>query len=403
MNSLFGVIEPYAGDPILLLNDLYRDDPRLDKVNLGIGIYVDEEGRIPLLPSVRIASQRFGEQARGYLPMEGHPLYRDLVCRLVLGDRHPAVVEGRVVTVQTLGGTGGISLAADFLAKHCPNRRVYISDPSWENHHGLFQRSGFGTATYPYWDPQTRSLDFDGMTHTLEHASEGSIVVIQPICHNPTGLDLDQRQEALLTKLLLAKRHLVVFDMAYQGFGSGFDDDAGFVRRFAERSVDGGCLIVNSFSKNLALYGERCGGLTVVCRDNDEAERALGQLKQAVRRSYSTPPITASALVTTVLGEPDLFSLWSNEVRHMRERMLTMRRLLAAEIQTLSNAVDTAFLLQQHGMFSFTGYSTAQVARLREEGIYLVGSGRMCVAGLTPDNIRKVAGCFTTIAQSSIA
>jgi aromatic-amino-acid transaminase len=396
--SLFGPVEAFAGDPILSLNDSFKADPRSEKVNLSIGVYTDEKGRIPVLGAVTAAYERSGFAERPYLPMEGHALYREGVQKLVFGDKHPALAEKRVATIQTIGGTGAVGIAADFLAKHCPGRTVLVSDPTWENHHGLFQRAGFKTTTYPYWDRTNRSVDFDGMVKVLEAAENGCIVVLQPVCHNPTGVDLDERQQAAITNVLLAKRHIVVFDMAYQGFGTSLDEDAAFVRRYAER---GGCLVANSFSKNFSLYGERCGGLSVVCRNADEAERVLGQLKLAVRRSYSSPPMTGGLLVATVLGNNDLRALWVSEVETMRARMDSMRKLLAEQIRALSNEVDVGFLLNQRGMFSYTGLSTQQVDVMRErDGVYLVRSGRMCVAGLNEENVPKVAKSFVEVSQA---
>jgi aromatic-amino-acid transaminase len=395
---LFGPVEAFAGDPILSLNDSFKADPRAEKVNLSIGVYTDEKGRIPVLGAVKAAYERSGFAERPYLPMEGHALYREGVQKLVFSDTHPALAEKRVATIQTLGGTGAVGIAADFLAKHCPGRTVLVSDPTWENHHGLFQRAGFKTTTYPYWDRTNRSVDFDGMVKVLEAAENGCIVVLQPVCHNPTGVDLDERQQAAITNVLLAKRHIVVFDMAYQGFGTSLDEDAAFVRRYAER---GGCLVANSFSKNFSLYGERCGGLSVVCRNADEAERVLGQLKLAVRRSYSSPPMTGGLLVATVLGNNDLRALWVSEVETMRARMDSMRKLLAEQIRALSNEVDVGFLLNQRGMFSYTGLSTQQVDVMRErDGVYLVRSGRMCVAGLNEANVPKVAKSFVEVSQA---
>jgi aromatic-amino-acid transaminase len=393
--SLFASVEPYAGDPILSLNEAYLADERPGKVNLGIGVYTDEAGRIPVLESVRTAGERLGFGPRSYLPMEGHAAYRAGVQRLVFGPDHPALREGRVATVQTVGGTGGVGLAADLLAKVAAGRRVYVSDPSWENHHGLFQRAGFQTSTYPYWNAAERALDMRGLASALEGAQAGSVVVVQPVCHNPTGLDLDQAQEAELTELLLARGHVVVFDMAYQGFGTDLDEDAGFVRRFAAR---GSCLVVNSFSKNFSLYGERCGALSVVCAGRDEAERVLGQLKLAVRRSYSSPPMTGGLLVATVLGSDELRAQWEGEVAAMRQRMLDMRVRLAEAIQARSNEADAGFLTRQRGMFSYTGLSAEEVEAMRvRAGIYLVGSGRMCVAGLTAANVERVAESFISV------
>jgi aromatic-amino-acid transaminase len=396
--SLFGQVEAFAGDPILSLNDSFKADPRPEKVNLSIGVYTDEQGRLPVLGSVRAAYERIGFAERPYLPMEGHAGYREGVQKLIFGASHPAFAEKRVATIQTVGGTGAVGIAADFLAKHCPGRTVLVSDPTWDNHHGLFQRAGFKTTTYPYWNRTSRSVDFDGMVRALEAVEAGSIVVLQPVCHNPTGVDLDEGQQAAVTDVLVAKRHIVVFDMAYQGFGTGLDEDAAFVRRYAERAS---CLVANSFSKNFSLYGERCGGLSVVCRDADEAERVLGQLKLAVRRSYSSSPMMGGLLVATVLGNDDLRTQWTREVETMRDRMASMRKRLAEEIRALSNEVDADFLTTQRGMFSFTGLNEQQVAAMRErDGVYLVGSGRMCVAGLNEANVAKVAKSFVEVSQT---
>ncbi|SCZ02530.1 aromatic amino acid transaminase [Microvirga guangxiensis] len=396
--SLFGQVEAFAGDPILSLNDSFKADPRDQKVNLSIGVYTDEKGRIPVLGSVRAAYERIGFAERPYLPMDGHPGYREGVQKLVFGDRHPAREAKRIATIQTIGGTGAVGIAADFLAKHTPGRAVLVSDPTWENHHGLFQRAGFKTATYPYWDAKNRSVNFDGMVKAIEAAESGSIIILQPVCHNPTGVDLDEKQQAALTDVMIAKGHIAVFDMAYQGFGESLEADAAFVRRYAERAS---CLVANSFSKNFSLYGERVGGLSIVCRDADEAERVLGQLKLAVRRSYSSPPMTGGLLVATVLGNEDLRAQWTREVDEMRTRMDSVRKLLAERIRSLSNEVDVGFLTNQRGMFSYTGLTAQQVDAMRErDGVYLVGSGRMCVAGLNEENVAKVAQSFVDVSQA---
>lgn len=396
--SLFGNVEAFAGDPILSLNDSFKADPRHEKVNLSIGVYTDEKGRIPVLGSVKAAYERIGFSERPYLPMDGHGGYREGVQKLIFGDKHPARTEKRIATIQTIGGTGAVGIAADFLAKHTPGRTVLVSDPTWDNHHGLFQRAGFKTTTYPYWNKATKSVDFDGMVKALEAAESGSIVIVQPVCHNPTGVDLDEKQQATVTDVLVAKGHIVVFDMAYQGFGESLEADAAFVRRYAERAS---CLVANSFSKNFSLYGERVGGLSVVCRDADEAERVLGQLKLAVRRSYSSPPMMGGLLVATVLGNDDLRTQWAREVDEMRVRMDSVRKLLAEQVRALSNEVDVGFLTNQRGMFSYTGLTAQQVRAMRErDGVYLVESGRMCVAGLNEENALRVAKSFVDVSQA---
>ncbi len=389
-SSLFGNVEAFAGDPILSLNIAFQGDPRTEKVNLTIGIYMDGNGKVPVLPSVKAAAEKLGFGVRSYIPMEGLPDYRRLVQELVFGKGAKVLAEKRVATMQSLGGTGALSIAADFLAKHAPGRAVYVSDPTWDNHHGLFQRAGFQTKTYPYWDGATRTLRFDDMMKTLEEAPAGSIVIVQPVCHNPTGVDLSPAQQDALSDLLIAKQHIPVFDMAYQGFADGLEEDASFVRRYAERASS--FLVATSFSKNFSLYGERCGGLSIVCATADEADRVLGQLKLAVRRSYSNPPTTGAQIVATVLGDPALRAMWEAEVAEMRVRMKAMREALAAEVKKLSNEIDVGFITQQRGMFSYTGLSKAQVVQMRDtDGVYLVESGRMCVAGLTEGNVAAVA------------
>lgn len=394
--SAYGSIQPYPGDPILSLYEEFRADPRPGKVNLGIGVYTDGNGEIPTLRAVRSAHEQVRFAARSYLPMEGHAAFRKLATELVFGAGHPAVEAGQIASVQTVGGTGGVSLAAEFLAKHCPGRTAYVSDPAWDNHHGLFNRSGLPTRTYRYWDAQRRAVDADGMVHDLRAAPAGSLVVIQPVCHNPTGADIDAEQQARVIEVLLERGHIAVFDMAYQGFGSSIPADAAFVRRYAEASPLGGALVVSSFSKTFSLYGERCGLLCVLCRDTAERELVLGQLKLAVRQSYSSPPATAAELIATVLGSAELRADWEEEVGTMRARMAAMREALVAGMSQRSNAVDASFLLAQRGMFGFTGLTEERVRTLKEtEGIYLLPSGRICVAGLNERNIDRVSEGLT--------
>lgn len=385
----FGTVRPYGGDPILSLFEDFIADPRAGKVNLGIGIYMDEDGRIPVLGSVRTAHERLGFGPRPYLPMQGDEGCRRAIQRLVFGDDHPMSAAGAIATIQSIGGSGALGVAADFLAEHRPDGAVYVSDPGWENHHAIFRRAGLATTSYPYWDEETGTIAFDRMLACLEAAAAGSIIVIQPVCHNPTGLGFSFEQETTLTELLLRKEHLVVFDLAYQGFGVGIDEDAGFVRRYAARAP---CLVANSFSKTFSLYGERCGGLSIVCRDADEAGRVLGQLKRAVRGYYSNPPTTAGRLVAEVLTDPALRSSWGGEVAVMRNRMLAMRTALTKRLAKHSVKRLARTLVAQQGMFAFSGLSPEAVRGLRaQHGIYLVESGRLCVAGLTPSNLDDVA------------
>lgn len=398
--SLFGPIEFFAGDPILSLNDAFQVDGRANKVNLSIGVYTDENGKLPVLPSVLAAAQSVGFAARPYLPMEGHGGYRSGVQKLVFGADHAAITEGRITTIQTIGGTGAVGIAADFLAKHTPGRAVYVSDPTWDNHHGLFQRAGFTTHKYPYWDAANGAACTDRAVEVLSEAPKGSIIILQPVCHNPTGVDLSREQQDAITALCKANEHIVLFDMAYQGFGDGLDQDASWVRRCADDGLT--FMVANSFSKNFSLYGERCGGLSVVTQSPEEAELVIGQLKLAVRRSYSNPPTTGTLIVSEVLNTPALRTMWEAEVGEMRVRMASMRTRLFDAIGALDSSLEVGFLLTQRGMFSYTGLSSEAVTRMRErDGVYLIATGRVCIAGLNDRVIEPVAASMVTELQAA--
>jgi aromatic-amino-acid transaminase len=388
--SIFGTINPYPGDPILTLNETFKADARATKINLGIGIYTDETGQLPVLGSVALAESRSVFAARPYLPMEGHAGYRASVQHLIFGADHEVVTSSKVATIQSVGGTGALAVAADFLADHCPGRTVYISDPAWDNHHALFRKSGFETRSYPWCDDTHRVAAPERTAEALRGAPNGSIIVMQPVCHNPTGIDLSVADQDMIAALCVEKGHIVVFDMAYQGFGDGLDADADWLRRCASSSMS--FLVVNSFSKNFSLYGERCGGLSVVCQSSDEAALVLGQLKLVVRRSYSNPPMSGALLIAAVLGDPELRAMWENEVGVMRNRMRDVRVQLQAAVAARDASVDASFLTEQRGMFSFTGLSIESVQRMRtDDAIYLIDSGRMCVAGLNDAVIDRVA------------
>ncbi len=388
--SLFGTVQPYAGDPILSLNDAFGQDPRTNKINLSIGVYTDDLGRLPVLDSVMAAQTKLGFGARPYLPMDGHGAYRAAVQRLVFGDDHEAVQSGRIATIQTIGGTGAVGIAADFLAVHTPGRVVAVSDPTWENHHGLFQRAGFATQTFPWWDSVRGEASTDKAVDAIAALPQGSIVILQPVCHNPTGTDFTRQQQDAVTQLCLDRRHVVVFDMAYQGFGDGVDLDASWVRRCASAGMT--FFVANSFSKNFSLYGERCGGLSVVTPSAVEASLVLGQLKLAIRRSYSNGPTTGPQIVAEVLNDPQLHQMWEDEVASMRNRMIRMRAHLANAINAHEPSVPTAFLIEQRGMFSYTGLSADAVISMRNnDAVYLIETGRVCVAGLTEGNVDAVA------------
>jgi aromatic-amino-acid transaminase len=395
---MFEYIDGYAGDPILTLNQAFQRDSRAFKVNLGIGVYLDETGRLPVMAAVREAARRQHENLSpsGYLPMEGAPEYRRGVQQLLFGDNHAALAGERVATVQTVGGSGALRLGADFLLACGEMRQIWISDPSWDNHRGIFEGAGFAVHTYPYYHRSERSVDFAGMAAALRQLAPGSIVLLHACGHNPTGVDLGEQQWRALSTLFRECGLLAFFDIAYQGFGSGLAQDAFALRHFAAEGNH--FLVASSLSKNFSLYGERCGALSVVCGDPGIAGRVLGQLSAAVRRNYSSPPIHGSKLVSTVLGDTELRTAWEHELGVMRERIAAMRTQLHAALLACGADFDCSYLIAQNGMFSFTGASAAQVAQLRQEfGIYLIGSGRMCLAALTSEAVAPVAKALACV------
>ncbi|KAG0189726.1 hypothetical protein DFQ28_003049 [Apophysomyces sp. BC1034] len=398
---MFEHVEAFPGDPILSLNEDFQVDPRSGKVNLSIGIYFDADGKLPVMAAVREAeAARDGAPgARPYLPMPGLPAYRDAVQQLVFGDACDARAEQRIATLQTLGGSGALKIGADFLRRAFPDAQVWISDPSWENHRVVFERAGFTVNSYPYYDGATGGLCFDAMLDALRAIPKRHIVLLHACCHNPTGVDLDRDQWREVISLIERNALLPFVDMAYQGFGAGLDDDAFAVRELAARGVP--CLVANSFSKNFSLYGERCGGLSVVCRSADEATRVLGQLSSAVRANYSTPPTHGAQVVHEVLTTPALRASWQAELAAMCERIAAMRRAIHQRLR--GHVADDALAryIRQRGMFTYTGLSTAQVDRLRTEyGVYLVRSGRMCVAGLNERNVGAVADAMVSVLRT---
>ena len=395
---MFEHVEPFAGDPILSLNEEFQKDPRPGKINLSIGIYFDDAGRIPVLESARLAEQRHVAKggAKPYLPIEGAANFRAAVQALLYGAEHEAVKSGRVATIQTVGSSGGLKVGADFIARWFPGSEVWVSDPTWDNHRSMFEGAGLKVHTYPYYDAATGGLRFDAMLDAIRTLPEKSIVLLHACCHNPTGVDLSRAQWDALIPVLKQRRLLPYLDLAYQGFGDGIEQDAYAVRALAAAGVPG--FVANSFSKSMSLYGERAGALSVVCPDAAQAALVLGQLKFTVRRNYSSPPIHAGQLVALVLGEPDLRALWEQEVAAMRERILAMRRRLHAVIRAKIPGRDFDYFLTQRGMFSYTGLSPAQVDRLREEfAVYLVRSGRMCVAGLNTGNVEATANAMAAV------
>jgi aromatic-amino-acid transaminase len=379
-------------DPILGLTEAFNADTRANKVNLGAGVYTDDDGRVPLLASVRQAETMRvnAAAARGYLPIDGLDAYNRAVQTLLLGADSPLLGGRRVVTVQALGGTGALKIGADLLKRFVSGAAVWISDPSWENHRALFEAAGFRVDAYRYYDPATRGLDFDGMCRALEALPARSIVVLHACCHNPTGVDLDAEQWRAVVDIVVRRQLVPFLDIAYQGFGDGIEADAIAVRLFANAGID--FLIASSFSKSFSLYGERVGALSIVCADTDEAVRVLSQVKRVVRTNYSSPPSHGGAIVASVLGNPELRALWERELAGMRDRIRAMRTGLVEQLKALGVKQDFDFIRRQRGMFSYTGLTREQVDRLREDhAIYAVGTGRICVAALNTHNLGYVA------------
>ena len=396
--SLFAAVELAPRDPILGLNEQFAADTRANKVNLGVGVYTDENGKLPLLHCVAAAEKQLMEapKPRGYLPIDGIAAYDKAVQSLVFGADSEAVTSGRVATVQALGGTGGLKVGADFLKRVTPGAKVLISDPSWENHRALFTNAGFAVETYPYYDAATRGVDFGGMLAALRAAPGGTVVVLHACCHNPTGADLTPAQWGEVVDVVKARGLVAFLDMAYQGFGDGIAEDGAAVRRFLDAGID--FFVATSFSKSFSLYGERVGALSVVCESKDEAARVLSQLKIVIRTNYSNPPTHGAQVVATVLTTPALRAQWEQELAGMRQRIKAMREALKTKLETAGVSGDLGYITRQKGMFSYSGMSAAQMQRLRSEfGIYGVDSGRICVAALNEHNLDAVASAIAAV------
>lgn len=396
--TLFSAVELAPRDPILGLNEQFAADPNPAKVNLGVGVYYDENGRLPLLKCVAAAEQGMAAapKARGYLPIDGIAAYDQAVQSLVFGSDCAAVQQQRVATVQALGGTGGLKVGADFLRRLNPAAGLLISDPSWENHRALFTLAGFEVASYPYYDFQGRGIRFDAMLNALKTAQPGTVVVLHACCHNPTGYDLTSSQWDQVVESAASRGWVPFLDMAYQGFGKGITEDGAAVSRFLQSGVD--FLVSTSFSKSFSLYGERVGALSVVCRSKDEAARVLSQLKIVIRTNYSNPPTHGAQVVATVLADPALRRMWEAELATMRDRIRQMRSQLIAKLAQAGASRDFSFVAEQQGMFSYSGLSKEQMQRLRSEfGVYGVDSGRICVAALNDHNIDHVAQAIAKV------
>ncbi|GGX88890.1 amino acid aminotransferase [Vogesella alkaliphila] len=398
---MFAHVEAYAGDPILTLVETFNKDTRNPKVNLGIGLYYDEEGRIPLLPSVQKAeAARVAEAGpRSYQPMEGAANYRAAVQALLWGAGHEAVTAGRIATIQTIGGSGALKIGGDLLKRYFPQSEVWVSAPTWDNHRAMFEGAGFTVHDYPYYDATTGGVKFDEMIACFKALPAKTIVLLHPCCHNPTGVDLSHAQWEQVIEVVKQRDLLPFMDIAYQGFGDSLEDDAFAIRAMTAAGVS--FFVSNSFSKNLSFYGERCGGLSVVCHDAEEAGRVLGQMKATVRRNYSSPPTHGGQVTAMVMTEPALRAEWEGEVTEMRERIKAMRQKLYAVLSAKVPGRDFSYFIKQRGMFSYTGLTPEQVDRLREEfAVYLVRSGRMCVAGLNSRNVEYVADAMAEVLKA---
>ncbi len=397
-SSIFAAVEMAPRDPILGLNESFNADTRSTKVNLGVGVYFDDNGKIPLLAAVKAAEDVRVKAAlpRGYQPIEGAPAYNQAVQNLLLGKDSELIANGQVITAQALGGTGALKIGADYLKRLNPNAKVYISDPSWENHRALFESAGFVVENYPYYDAVTRGVNFSGMKACLASLDAGSVIILHACCHNPTGADLSDAQWQEVVEVCRERALVPFLDMAYQGFADGIDADAVAVRAFSASGLQ--FFASSSFSKNFSLYGERVGALSIITASKEESARVMSQVKRVIRTNYSNPPTHGGALVAGVLASPELRQVWENELAGMRDRIRTMRTGLVDAIKAQGVAQDFSFVAQQRGMFSYTGLSAAQVERMKDEfGIYAVSTGRICLAALNTKNVDYVAKAIATV------
>jgi aromatic-amino-acid transaminase len=396
--SLFSSVEMAPRDPILGLNEQFNADTNPNKVNLGVGVYFDDNGKLPLLQCVQAAEKTMMDKptARGYLPIDGIVAYDNAVKGLVFGADSEPVTSGRVATVQAIGGTGGLKIGADFLKRLNPNAKVLISDPSWDNHRALFNNAGFEVDTYAYYDAAKRGVNVEGFLASLNAAAPGTIVVLHACCHNPTGYDISPADWDKVIAVVKAKNLTPFLDMAYQGFGYGIAEDGAVIQKFVAAGLN--FFVSTSFSKSFSLYGERVGGLSVLCKDKEEAGRVLSQLKIVIRTNYSNPPTHGGAVVAAVLNNPELRALWEKELGEMRVRIKAMRQKLVDGLKAAGVKQDMSFITTQIGMFSYSGLTKDQMVRLRSEfGVYGTDTGRMCVAALNSKNIDYVCASIAKV------
>ncbi len=396
---MFNHVEHYAGDPILGLMDKFANDPRTDiKVNLGVGVYYTEDGKLPVLECVKTAEAQIANppRPRGYLPMDGLAGYKKACQDLLFGNDSQIVKDGRVATIATLGGSGALKVGADFIHEWFPNAKCYVSNPTWANHIGIFEGAGIEVAKYPYYDAQTIGVKFDEMCEFFKGLNENDVVLLHPCCHNPTGVDLTNDQWDVVLDIVKDKKLIAFMDIAYQGFGEDMEGDVYAIRRAVDMGLP--IFVSNSFSKNLSLYGERVGGLSVVAPSKEEADRVQGQLKFTVRRIYSSPPSHGNNVVDIVMNDEALFEQWVGEVYEMRDRIREMRQKLQDTLTAKLPERDFSYFTKQRGMFSFTGLTAEQVVRLRDEfAVYMVENGRMCIAGLNNKNVEYVANAMAEV------
>ena len=395
---MFEHIQAAPADPILGLNDAYKNDQNPNKINLGVGVYKDEQGNTPILKAVKQAEERLltKETTKSYLSIEGAPAYRSAVQKLLFGEDHNIITKQLAQTAHTPGGTGALRVAAEFIKKHLPEATIWVSNPTWANHQSVFQSVGLEVGSYAYYDANNKSLDFEAMLASLSQVPEGDVVLLHGCCHNPTGVDPTPEQWYQLAKLCNKQGFLPLFDFAYQGFGQNLTDDAKGLRTFLDHVSE--MLIASSFSKNFGLYNERVGALTIVCDTTEQAETTFTQVKRCIRTNYSNPPSHGSAVVAEILNDPELYALWESELADMRTRIHEMRSLFVNTLRAKGVSQDFSFISQQQGMFSFSGLTPDQVAQLRKDfGIYIVGSGRISVAGMTHDNMEPLCDAIAAI------
>ena len=399
--NLFSSVQLAPKDPIFGLTEAYNADQRPSKVNLGVGVYYTDEGKVPLLRAVLEAEKEVvaKEAPRAYIPIEGPNPYNSAVQNLLFGKDSALIQAGRVVTAECLGGTGALRVGGDFVKRLEPTAKAAISSPSWENHRGIFEAAGYDVLEYTYFDPKTRGVDFDGMVKSLESFPAKTLVILHACCHNPTGADLTKDQWQTIISICQQKKLIPFLDIAYQGFADGIEEDGAAVRMFADSGMS--FFVSSSFSKSFSLYGERVGALSIVTQSKEESTRVLSQLKRVIRTNYSNPPTHGAAIVATVLNSPKLRQMWEDELAQMRDRIKSMRHGLKEKLAAAGVSQDFSFIEAQRGMFSYSGLTSDQVAKLQEQdGIYALSTGRICVAALNTKNIDRVAQAIAWVLMS---